>query len=494
MDTTPNPFVYSDVFGGASIYPSDITYAKIALNQNITYSWPLESAPGINDLLPRLLEVTCTSYQSKTAPSVGTITANAALGATTLTIGNNSAIVPGALVTFDNSSAAPVFYLIQSVVNNAGVLTVTLASPLLSAAALGATLYHLILVPWVITMPDATRAGLGQTTLFVSTQSTALFNVVSNASSNLLLSIIPATAWQIYLTNNLTTDGLWSSFQYGAAIGAYQAAALAGPGLTAYNNALATAYPITTLLPTISSYTVATSDRATTFIWTAGSGTITLPDAALVGNSWYVNLRNQSTGVLTVVSANNADSINGIGFLALNPNDAVTIISDGNLDFYTLGLGQGVTSTFDYVVIDLVNPTTHVSPATLDLNTNPQYQNRIAYKFIGVLTQDITIIFPQYFQQYWVNNATTNSTGGASIYTMMLKTNYTGDAGLFIGVNNSAIYYSNGQMMVLAQDSTMPIPLPISEGGTGATNASQAIINLGGVSENSVLSLIIALS
>jgi hypothetical protein len=343
-------------------------------------------------------------------------------------------------------------------------------------------------------MPDATRAGLGQTTLFVSTQSTALFNVVSNASSNLLLSIIPATAWQIYLTNNLTTDGLWSSFQYGAAIGAYQAAALAGPGLTAYNNALATAYPITTLLPTISSYTVATSDRATTFIWTAGSGTITLPDAALVGNSWYVNLRNQSTGVLTVVSANNADSINGIGFLALNPNDAVTIISDGNLDFYTLGLGQGVTSTFDYVVIDLVNPTTHVSPATLDLNTNPQYQNRIAYKFIGVLTQDITIIFPQYFQQYWVNNATTNSTGGASIYTMMLKTNYTGDAGLFIGVNNSAIYYSNGQMMVLAQDSTMPIPLPISEGGTGATNASQAIINLGGVSENSVLSLIIALS
>ena len=59
-----NPFVYSDVFGGANIYPSDITYAQVNLNSDIVYNWPLESAPGINNLLPKILEVTCQSYKA----------------------------------------------------------------------------------------------------------------------------------------------------------------------------------------------------------------------------------------------------------------------------------------------------------------------------------------------------------------------------------------------------------------------------------------------
>jgi hypothetical protein len=39
---------YTDVFGGANIYPSEITYSAAALSANIVLSWPEETSTNTN--------------------------------------------------------------------------------------------------------------------------------------------------------------------------------------------------------------------------------------------------------------------------------------------------------------------------------------------------------------------------------------------------------------------------------------------------------------
>lgn len=48
---------YTDVFGGANIYPSDITYSAVALSADITLSWPEETSASSN-LAARIMDVT----------------------------------------------------------------------------------------------------------------------------------------------------------------------------------------------------------------------------------------------------------------------------------------------------------------------------------------------------------------------------------------------------------------------------------------------------
>ena len=51
---------YSSVFGGANIYPSEISYSAIALTGNITLSWPIETSSSVN-LATRIIDVTASS-------------------------------------------------------------------------------------------------------------------------------------------------------------------------------------------------------------------------------------------------------------------------------------------------------------------------------------------------------------------------------------------------------------------------------------------------
>jgi hypothetical protein len=48
---------YTDVFGGANIYPSDISYRSISLTANVTLNWPTE-ASAAGDFTARIIDVT----------------------------------------------------------------------------------------------------------------------------------------------------------------------------------------------------------------------------------------------------------------------------------------------------------------------------------------------------------------------------------------------------------------------------------------------------
>jgi len=49
--------IYTDVFGGANIYPSEISYSAIALSADVTLSWPEETSTNTN-LATRIIDVT----------------------------------------------------------------------------------------------------------------------------------------------------------------------------------------------------------------------------------------------------------------------------------------------------------------------------------------------------------------------------------------------------------------------------------------------------
>ena len=365
---------YTDVFGGANIYPADISYSALALTANTTLSWPEETSAASN-FATRIIDVTAS---------------------------------PGSLA---------------------------------------------------VTMPDARNAGTGETTLFNNVGANSF--VVRDAAGVQLISVSPGVAWQLYLTENTTQAGTWKAVQFGAAISSANASSLAGTGIVAVGSLLSQAVPVTNFN---SSYTAGINDRAIMFVWSGASGTLTLPAASSVGNSWFLYLRNGGSGAI-VVDPSGTPTIDGATSLSFQPGESAIIATDG-ANYFTIGFGQSATFAFDYTSINVAG--------TGNYTLTGSELNRIAYKFTGALTGNRNIIVPATVQQYWVDNSTTGA------YTFTVKT--ASGSGQTISTGQRAILYCDGTNVVVGDTSTVSIPCLIAQGGTGATTASAARINLGATS------------
>lgn len=366
--------VYTSVFGGANIYPSEISYSAITLTNDVVLSWPEETSTNEN-LATKIIDVT---------PSTAGLS---------------------------------------------------------------------------IILPDAMKAGTGETILFNNRGSQTF--TVKNAANVQVVTVAAGTLWQVYLTNNTTTGGTWQSLQYGATTSTANASALAGTGIVAVGALLSQSVPVTEFSL---NYTTTLADRAKMFNWTGAAGTFTLPDPAIIGNNWFVYLRNSGSGAVSA-DAPGITNIDGGSFLSFQPGESAIIACDGT-NFYTIGFGQSATFAFDYTVINV--------PGSGNYTLTGTELNRVAYRFTGLLTGNRNIIVPATVQQYWVDNRTTGS------YTFTVKTS--GGVGVTIASNQRAILYCDGTDVLDADTSGVSIPLDVVQGGTGATSAGAALINLGGTS------------
>lgn len=368
--------IYTDVFGGANIYPSEISYSAITLTAtDVTLSWPEETSTNVN-LATRIIDVTAT--------------------------------------------------------------------------VAGRSIF----------LPDAQKSGVGNTILF-NNQGAETF-IVKNAGGTQIVSIAAGTVWQVYLTSNTTANGLWETLQFGATVSVANASALAGTGIVAVGSLLSQSVPITQFN---TNYTAGAADRAKMYLWTSsGSGVLTLPSAATVGNDWFMYLRNSGGGQVTLTPSG-INTIDGLATKTYQPTESSVIISDGS-NFYTLGFGQASVFVFDYTVISIAG--------TGNYTLSGSELNRIVYKFTGALTGNRNVIVPATVQQYWVDNSTTGA------YTLTVKTS----AGTGVAISQGArgIYYCNGTDVVNSDTRVASYPLTVAQGGTGATNAGAALINLGGTS------------
>ena len=365
---------YTDVFGGANIYPSEISYSSLTLTASVYLSWPEETSTNQN-LATRIIDVT---------------------------------------------------------------------------ASAGLSIY----------LPDASKSGTGNTILFNNVGGNTV--TVRNSTGTQVVTVGSGELWQVYLTNNTTAAGTWQALQYGAAVSQTNASSLAGTGIVAVGTLLSQSVPVTSFN---ANYTAGVNDRAKMFNWTGAGGTLTLPDATAVGNNWFVYLRNSGSGAI-LADPPGLITINGAVSLSFQPGDSAIIASDGT-DFYTIGFGQSATFAFDYTVIDIAGTGTYTLVGS--------ELNRIAYRFTGALTNNRTVVVPATVQQYWVDNQTTGA------YTLTIDPSGPG-TGFNVGQGERVILYCDGTDVLNATTQGISVPLTIAEGGTGATTASGARINLGGSS------------
>jgi hypothetical protein len=246
------------------------------------------------------------------------------------------------------------------------------------------------------------------------------------------------------LTDNTTTNGVWQILQYGATTSSANASSLAGTGIVAVGTLLSQSVPVTAFS---ANYTAGVNDRARMFNWTGAAGVFNLPTPGSVGNNWFAYLRNSGSGQVSVVPPGTT-TIDGTSPLAFQPGESAIIASDGT-NFYTIGFGQAATFAFDYTVIDVAGAG--------DFTLSGAQLNRVAYRFTGTLTGARTIIIPA-------------------------TVKVSGTTGVTLTTNERGIYYCDGSELLDADTATIATPLSIADGGTGATSAGQALLNLGGTS------------
>ena len=365
--------IYTDVFGGANIYPSEISYSALTLTTDVALSWPEETSTNQN-LATRIMDI--------------------------------------------------------------------------SASGAGLSIF----------LPDASKTGTGNTILFNNRGAQTI--TVRTSTGVQVVTVAAGTLWQVYLTNNTTVAGTWQALQYGAAVSQANASSLAGTGIVAVGTLLSQSVPVTTFN---GNYTAGVTDRAKMFNWTGAGGTFTLPDATVVGDNWFAYLRNSGTGAI-VATPPGIETIDGAASLSFQPGESAIIVSDG-ANFHTIGFGQSATFAFDYTVIDI--------PGSGAYTLVGSELNRVAYRFTGILTGNRTVVVPATVQQYWVDNQTTGS------YTLTIEPSG-GGTGFVISQGERAILYCDGTDVLNASTQGISVPLTVAEGGTGATTAGGALINLGG--------------
>lgn len=310
-----------------------------------------------------------------------------------------------------------------------------------------------------VDMPDARVASQGAAILFNNVGAETV--TIRDATGGTIVSLASGTAWQIYLTDNSTEAGTWRTFQFGASVSVSNAAALAGAGLKAIASTLNTRIAVETKS---SNYTILTSDRAVALVWTSGVGTFDLPDAGVVGSDWYCIIRNSGNGDLTVQPP--SGTIDGLSSRTFPAGSSAFVVSDG-INYFTLGFGSGSGgggSGFGFISINVSGSGDYIlSGAEL---------NQTGYRFTGTLTGNRNIVVPGAIAEYWVDNQTSGS------FSLFVKT--AGEpTGQQVLQSNRKILYCDGSNVINAESSSISFPLPIAQGGTGATTAANARTNLG---------------
>ena len=316
-------------------------------------------------------------------------------------------------------------------------------------------------------MPPANQVSVGQDALIYNTGNVALTVKTFGGASTICTvdtsSSTNGSAKYIFITSNATTTGTWGVIAFGATTSLATASALAGYGLAAIGSTLNQTTPVAAFS---SSYTLLASDRASTYVWTGGSGTLSLTSATTLGNNWFVFVRNGGSGTLTV-SPTGGNQINGLASLALQPSDSCLIVCSGSA-FFTIGLGQGTQFSFTQL-------TKSVAPGGAFTLSSTEAAN-VIQKYTGALSSNVTVTVPQTIQIYYITNQTTGP------YTITFTTGVAGGATATVPTAQQIILLCDSVNLYNASTiAAGATSVALSNGSVGAPSLSFASENTTGV-------------
>lgn len=294
----------------------------------------------------------------------------------------------------------------------------TASTPVSSILDVTATVGSLLLE-----LPPATQVSTGQSVL-VRNIGSLPFTITDN-SGNTIVTVASGISEFVFLTDNTTVNGIWTSVVFGAGTSSANASALAGAGLVATGLTLNEATP---LVEYFSNTTLASANRAQFTVWRGGVGTITLPSAAVVGNNWFVVIRNSGTGILTLTPSG-SDTIDGNVSQQLQLTESLVVVSNGITGFSTYAYGR--SNQFAYTQF-----ASSVTGGTLTLSST-QAANTIQ-EYAGALTSNQIVIVPSTVQLYTFTNNTTGS------FTFIVKTAVVGGASVTVAQGTSIVLICDG--------------------------------------------------
>jgi len=288
-------------------------------------------------------------------------------------------------------------------------------------------------------MPSALQVSTGQSVLIQNVGSNAF--TVTTASGATIVSIASGVAQYIFLTNNSTNDGTWSTVTFGAGTSAANAAALAGYGIVASGTTLNQEYAESSIF---SSTTLNDTYRAQFLVWAGGVGTITLPTSSTVGNGWFVMVRNGGTGILTLTPSG-TNTIDSAATQQLQLTESLVIVSNGINGYSTFAYGRSNTFAYTQLAKTVTGGTTTL--------TAVEYAN-VVQEYFGALTSNQIIVLPSTVQIYYLNNQTTGA------YSLTFKTSASGAA---------TVTVAQGQTLTVVCDGTNIYNSSSASGGTVTT-------------------------
>jgi hypothetical protein len=269
-------------------------------------------------------------------------------------------------------------------------------------------------------LPPATQVSTGQSFLIKNVGNTNPFTVYENNGTTTVVTINSGISYYIYLTDNTTAHGTWSTVQFGASVSVANAADLAGYGIEAVGTSL------NTITPIVAYYSNATLDataQSQISVWEGGAGTITLPQSVVVGANWYTIIKNNGSGILNVVPQG-TDTIDGFSSFQLQIGESFYLVSYGS-GYASWGYGQATAFAFTQEQISVTG-----AGATITLTS--LQASYVLENYTGVLSQNTNVVLPQTVQFYVITNSTTGA------FSLTFKTSVSG--GATVAIPSGATY------------------------------------------------------
>lgn len=276
-------------------------------------------------------------------------------------------------------------------------------------------------------LPDARVVSEGQDTLFLNIGASSY--TVRDTGGNTVVAVAPGEAQYVFLRDNATANGVWSTLQFGALASAIAAGSLAGYGLAANGATLRQAEVVSTFAVNTA---VAVSDITKCFVWTGGVGTLTLLATGTAGSDFYVSVVNSGTGALLIQPT--ADTIDGAASITLQPSESAVVHSGGSGAWYTVGRGRNTQFSFTLL-------TKAVTTGNYNLTSNEA--SNVVQKYTGALVGNVTVTFPSAVQVYFVQNLTTNA------FSLTFKTSGVGTT-VALAQGQNAVLFCDGTNVVNA--------------------------------------------
>jgi hypothetical protein len=281
-----------------------------------------------------------------------------------------------------------------------------------------------------VTLPDCRLASNGYEVRFDNCGSES-FTVLDAAGAT----VATVTAGQVkllYLYDVSTAAGSWRVTLLGVGSSSPDASQLVGYGLKAISNTLNFA-PV--LSEFSADYTVTTSDRGKVFVWTGGSGTLTLPTTAGSTSDFSIEVRNQGSGTLTIAPVGGS-LIDSSASIALVASESC-FVHMGASDWSTVGRGRN--TQFNFTRLSKV-----VDGGTDNLTLTEA--SNVVQTYTGVLLSNQIINMPAVVQVYYVVNSTTGA------YTLTFGC-VGGGTSVSVATGQTAILFCDGTNIINANTS-----------------------------------------